>query len=60
MHLEDSVIFHRQMHKIDLVMVFNAILTSRQAREKLQCLYENLTLNNFPKMAFLKKIWIVI
>ena len=27
---------------IDLVTVFDAILTSRQPREKLQCLYENL------------------
>ena len=31
------------MHQsIDLVTVFDAILTSRQTREKLQCLYENL------------------
>ena len=34
---------------IDLVMVLEAILTRRQAREKLQCLYENLMSNNFPK-----------
>ena len=27
---------------VDLVTVFDAILTSRQTREKLQCLYENL------------------
>ena len=32
---------------IDLVTVFDAILTSRQTREKLQCLYETLMLNNF-------------
>ena len=40
---------------IDLVTVFDAILTSRQTREKLQCLYENLISNNFRKMAALKK-----
>ena len=40
-------------------MVVNAILTSRQTSEKLQCLYENLMLNNFRKMAVLKKISIV-
>ena len=32
---------------IDLVTVFDTILTSRQTREKLQCLYENLMSNNF-------------
>ena len=31
---------------IDLVTVFRAILTSRQTREKLQCLYENIMSNN--------------
>ena len=36
---------------IDLVTVFDAILTSRQTREKLQCLYENLMPNNFRKTA---------
>ena len=41
---------------IDLVTVFDAILTSRQTREKLQCLYENLMSNNFRGMAVLKKI----
>ena len=40
---------------IDLVTVFDAILTSRQTREKLQCLYENLMLNHFRKMAVLRK-----
>ena len=35
--------------------VLEAILTSRQLREKLQCLYENLVSNNFCKMAVLKK-----
>ena len=37
---------------IDLVTVLEAILTSRQSREKLQCLYENLMSNNFRKTAF--------
>ena len=41
--------------RIDLVTVFDAILTSRQKREKLQCLYENLMSNNFRRMAVLKK-----
>ena len=41
---------------IDLVTVFDAILTSRQTREKLQCLYENLMSDNFRKTAILKKI----
>ena len=44
---------------IDLVTVFDAILTSRQTREKLQCLYENLMSNNFRKTAVRKKISIV-
>ena len=37
------------------VMVFDAILTSRQTCDKLQCLYENLMSNNFPKAAVLKE-----
>ena len=41
---------------IDLVTVFDAILTSRQMRAKLQCLYENLMSNNFRRTAVLKKI----
>ena len=44
------------MALMDLVTVFDAILTSRQAREKLQCLYENLMSNNFLITAVLKKI----
>ena len=36
-------------------MVLEAILTSRQPCEKLQCLYENLVSNNFRKTAVLKK-----
>ena len=42
--------------KIDLVTVFDAILTSRQTREQLQCLYEKLMLNNFRRTAVLTKI----
>ena len=42
-------------NKIDLVTVFDAILTSRQTCEKLQCLYENLMSNNFHTTAVLKK-----
>ena len=38
---------------IDLVTVFDAILTSRETREKLQCLYENLISNNFRRTAVL-------
>ena len=41
---------------IDLVADFDAILTSRQTRGKLQCLYENLISNNFRRTAVLKKI----
>ena len=48
-----------QLGIIDLVTVFDAILTSRQTCEKLQCLYENLMSNNFRKTAVLKKISIV-
>ena len=40
---------------IDPVTVFDTILTSRQTREKLQCLNENLMSNNFRKTAVLKK-----
>ena len=40
---------------VDLVTVFDAILTSRQTRAKLQCLYENLMSNNYRRTAFLKK-----
>ena len=44
---------------IDLVTVFDAISTSRQTLEKLQCLYENLKSNDFRKTAVLKKLWLV-
>ena len=44
---------------MDLVTVFDAIFTSRQTREKLQCLYENLMSSNFRKTALLKKICFV-
>ena len=47
------------VYTTDVVTVFDAILTSRQTREKLQCLYENIMSNNFRRTAFLKKIWIV-
>ena len=47
------------MIPIDLVTVFDAIMTSRQTREKLQCLYENLKSNNFRKTAVLNKISVV-
>ena len=36
---------------------FRRHLDSRQTREKLQCLYENLMSNNFHKTAVLKKIY---
>ena len=39
-----------QVCDIDLATVFDAILTSRQTREKLQCLYENLMSNNFRRI----------
>ena len=48
--------YYSHVCAIDLVTVFDAILTSRQTREKLQCLYENLMWNNFRKTAVLKKI----
>ena len=38
---------------LDLVTVFDSILTSGQTREKLQCLYENLMSNNFCKTTYL-------
>ena len=40
---------------MDLVTVLEAILTSRQPRENLQSLYENLMSNNFRKTAVLEK-----
>ena len=42
--------------KIDLVTVFNPIMTSRQTCEKLNCLYENPMSNNFRKTVVVKKI----
>ena len=36
-------------NRTDLVTVFDAILTSRQTLEKLQCLYDNLMSNNFHR-----------
>ena len=46
---------HLMKTRIDLVTVLEAILTSRQPREKLLYLYENLMSNNFRKTAVLKK-----
>ena len=59
MSFESTLMSSSMFRRIDLVMVFDAILTSRQTREKLQCLYENLMSNNFRKTAVLKKISIV-
>ena len=44
---------------MDRVKVFDAILTSGQTCEKLQCLHENLMSNIFRKTAVLNKISIV-
>ena len=43
-----------RIYPIDLVTVFDAILTSKQKRQKLLCLYGNLMSNNFHKTAVLK------
>ena len=51
-----TILFPLHIHLILLVTVFDAILTSRQTREKLQYLYENLLPNNFRKTAVLKNI----
>ena len=51
--------YANEIFSIDLVTVFDAILTSRQTCEKLSCLYENLMSNNFREKAVLKKISIV-
>ena len=51
--------YENEIFSIDLVTVFDAILTSRQMCEKLQCLYENLMSNNLRKKAVVKKISIV-
>ena len=45
-----------KLNVIDLVTVFDAILTSSHMREKSQCLYGDLKSNNFRKTAVLKKI----
>ena len=45
----------KKKRTVDLVAVFDAILTSRQTREKLQCLYENPISYNFRRTAVLKK-----
>ena len=41
---------------IGLVTVLEAILTSRQPREKLQCLYQNLMSNTFRNTVVQKRI----
>ena len=41
--------FRPKAVQVDLVTVFDDILTKRQTREKLQCLYENLMSNNFRR-----------
>ena len=51
--------YENEIFSIDLVTVFDAILTSRQTCEKLPCLYKNLMSNNFREKAVLKKISIV-
>ena len=51
--------YENEIFSIDLVTVFDAILTSRQTCEKLPCLYENLMSNNFREKAVLKKISVV-
>ena len=43
----------------DSIIDLLTVLTSRQPRDKLRCLYENLMSKNFRKTAVLKKIWIV-
>ena len=54
---EHSTFFPREVFdSIDLVTISDTIFTSRQTREKLQCLYENLMSNNFRRTAVLKKI----
>ena len=53
--VRDIVCRSNTRSSIDLVTVFDAILTSRQTCEKLQCLYENLMSNDFRKTAVLKK-----
>ena len=52
--IQESCLFVKKF-SIGLITVFDAILTSRQTREKLQCLHKNLMSNNFRKTAVLKK-----
>ena len=46
-----SKLTRREAKVIGLDTVLEAMVTSRQTHEKLQCLYENLMLNNFCKTA---------
>ena len=55
-HLREALFNFQFEISIDLVTVFDAILTSRQTREKLLCLCENLMSNNFRETAVLKNI----
>ena len=47
------------LKQLGQLLIDLGILTSRQTREKLQWLYENLMSNNFRRTAVLKKIWFV-
>ena len=53
--IEAPVGFSKTVKTIDLVTVFDAILTSWQTCDKLQWLYENIKSNNFRRTAVLKK-----
>ena len=43
------------MPELNLIGLIKVFLTSRQPREKLLCLYENLVSNSFRKTAVLRK-----
>ena len=52
----DTSKFLFKLYVLISIIIDLVILTSRQTSWKLQCLYENLTSNNFHKTAVLKKI----
>ena len=57
-----ATVFSRRLKygfRFTVFTVFDTMLTSRQTREKLQCLYENLMSNNFRTKAVLRKISVV-
>ena len=56
MSFEDNIL----SRAIDLVIVFDTILTSMQTCEKLQCLYEKRMSSNFNKTAVLKKYQFIV